>query len=140
MSRRSLPNFILVEDNEDHAVLVRKTLASEEIANKLTVFGDAESALEHLRDPQTATPQVILLDINLPEMTGLELLKVLKSDGRLKTIPVVMLSTSEAEVDRLKAYEYAANSYLTKPVDFQNFRKMIKDVGHYWGVWNRPSS
>lgn len=139
MPQTALLDFILVEDNEDHAVLVKKTLAGERVANELQVFGDAESALEHLRDPEVSSPQVVLLDINLPGMTGLEMLKEMKSDAALKSIPVVMLSTSDAGVDRARAYEFAANSYLTKPIDFQKFRMMIKDVGLYWGVWNQPS-
>lgn len=138
MSEPNLINFILVEDNEDHAMLFRRTIEAERIANTLLIFEDAESALHHLRSPNAAMPQVILLDINLPGMTGLDLLKILKSDAALKHIPIVMLSTSDADADRLAAYEYDVNSYLSKPLDFAKFRQMIRDMGYYWGVWNQP--
>ncbi|MFK8004152.1 MAG: response regulator [Polyangiales bacterium] len=128
---------MLVEDNEDHAVLVKKTLASAQIPNEVKVFETAEYALRYLKDHRHAMPQVILLDINLPAKSGLELLEDLKKDPTLKRIPVVILSTSDADVDRLLAYELGANSYLTKPVDFHAFRRMIKDFGDYWGKWNR---
>lgn len=130
-------DFVLVEDNEDHAVLVKKTLASAEIPNEIRVFETAEYALRYLRDPRESMPQVVLLDINLPAMSGLELLQEIKKDSALKRIPVVILSTSDADVDRLLAYDLGANSYLTKPVDFHAFRRMIKDFGLYWGKWNR---
>jgi CheY-like chemotaxis protein len=71
-------------------------------------------------------------------MHGLELLREIKSDHKLRGIPVIMLSTSDSETDIAKAYEYSANSYLTKPVDFEKFCQMIKDLSFYWGVWNRP--
>ena len=138
MPEPRLLDFILVEDNEDHAVLIEKTLRSERIANVLKVFGDAESVLEYLGQEGAPHPQAILADINLPGMNGLELLKAIKSRPRLKNIPVVILSTSDAETDRLKAYEYTANSYLTKPLDFDKFRNMVRDMGLYWGVWNQP--
>ena len=131
-------DLVLVEDNEDHALLVEKTLSAERICNRLTVFQDAESALSHLRSGAAERPQLILLDINLPGMDGLQLLKELKTDENLKKVPVVILSTSDAESDRSRAYAHSANSYLVKPVDFQKFRQMIRDVGLYWGLWNQP--
>ena len=136
----ALLDFVLIEDNEDHAMLVQKTLRVERMVNQVHVFKDGETALKALRSGEVQRPPVILLDLNLPGMSGFEVLKELKSDLDLKTIPVVVLTTSNAERDRAKAYAYAANSYLTKPVGFEQFRRMIKDAGFYWGVWNEPPS
>jgi CheY-like chemotaxis protein len=133
-------HLILVEDNEDHSALVRKSLRSQRVLNPLSVFEDAESALAYLRGGGLPPSSVILLDINLPGMDGLELLSILKSDPRLESLPVVVLSTSDAKADREAAYQRGANSYLVKPLDFEKFREMIKQVGLYWGVWNRPST
>jgi DNA-binding response OmpR family regulator len=129
---------MLVEDNEDHAILIRKSMQAECKENTLEIFVDAESALEYLKAKELGKSYIVILDINLPGMHGLELLREIKSDHKLRGIPVIMLSTSDSETDRAKAYEYSANSYLTKPVDFEKFCQMIKDLSFYWGVWNRP--
>ena len=136
MPEITLLDFVLVEDNEDHAALTRMTLKSGRIANGLTVFGDAESALRHLRDPNTRWPPAVLVDIDLPGMNGLELLRELKSDPVLQDIPVVILTTSDAIVDRQTAQKHGANCYLTKPLDFKKLRQMVKDLGLYWGIGN----
>jgi CheY-like chemotaxis protein len=130
---------MLVEDNEDHAILIKKIMQAECTKHTLKVFVDAESALEYLKSKELNEPHVVILDINLPGMHGLELLREIKNNEMLRNIPVIMLSTSEAETDRAKAYEYLANSYLTKPVDFEEFCHMVKDMFFYWGVWNRPA-
>lgn len=130
-------DFVLVEDDEDHALLVRKTLEAERISNSLRVFEDGESALAFLKGPRITAPTVLLIDINLPGMSGLELVAQIKAIPGLAHAPTVILSTSETERDRVAAYEAGANSYLTKPLDFEQFRRMIRDAGLYWGVWNR---
>lgn len=134
---------MLVEDNIDHAELVLRTLQEHRIANKVRHFLDGQSALDYLYrrgefsgSTGTERPQVILLDLRLPRVDGMEVLKTIKEDADLKSIPVVVLTTSEAEKDVARAYYNHANSYLVKPVGFEDFRKLMDDLGFYWLGWN----
>ena len=139
-------NILLVEDNPDHAELVMRSFERHEIANKITQIGNGEEALDYLfrrgayTDPETAPrPNVILLDLRLPRINGLEVLKEIKSDPDMRKIPVVILTTSEAEQDVAKAYEHHANSYLVKPIDFAKFTELMDELGFYWLVWNHQA-
>lgn len=134
---------MLVEDNADHAELVIRTLEEHKIANKVRHFLDGQSALDYLfhrgefSDPTTSIrPHVILLDLRLPRVDGIDVLKAIKEDDNLKSIPVVVLTTSEAEKDVAKAYYNHANSYLVKPVGFDEFKRLMDDLGFYWLSWN----
>ena len=134
---------MLVEDNVDHAELVLRTLEDHRIANTVRHFLDGQSALDYLYRrgefselTDIKQPQVILLDLRLPRVDGMEVLKTIKEDEDLKRIPVVVLTTSEAEKDVAKAYLNHANSYLVKPVGFEDFRKLMDDLGFYWLGWN----
>jgi CheY-like chemotaxis protein len=134
---------MLVEDNADHAELVIRTLEEHRIANKVRHFLDGQSALDYLfhrgeyADPAAnIRPHVILLDLRLPRVDGIDVLKAIKEDDHLKSIPVVVLTTSEAEKDVYKAYNNHANSYLVKPVGFEEFKKLMDDLGFYWLSWN----
>jgi CheY-like chemotaxis protein len=133
---------MLVEDNVDHAELVIRTLEEHRIANRVRHFLDGQSALDYLFHRgefagQTNTrPHVILLDLRLPRVDGIDVLKTIKDDHDLKTIPVVVLTTSEAEKDVARAYYNHANSYLVKPVGFEEFKKLMDDLGFYWLSWN----
>ena len=134
---------MLIEDNVDHAELVIRTLEEHKIANKVRHFLDGQSALDYLfhrgeySDPATSVrPHVILLDLRLPRVDGIDVLKAIKEDDRLKSIPVVVLTTSEAEKDVAKAYYNHANSYLVKPVGFVEFKRLMDDLGFYWLSWN----
>lgn len=134
---------MLVEDNVDHAELVIRTLEEHRIANKVHHFLDGQSALDYLfhrgefSDPhQSPRPHVILLDLRLPRVDGIDVLRAIKENEALKTIPVVVLTTSEAEKDVAKAYYNHANSYLVKPVGFEEFKKLMDDLGFYWLGWN----
>jgi CheY-like chemotaxis protein len=133
---------MLVEDNVDHAELVIRTLEEHRIANRVRHFLDGQSALDYLFHRgefagQTNTrPHVILLDLRLPRVDGIDVLKTIKDDDNLKTIPVVVLTTSEAEKDVARAYYNHANSYLVKPVGFDEFKKLMDDLGFYWLSWN----
>jgi len=136
--------ILLVEDNSDHAELIIRSMEDFAVANKIVHLEDGEQALAYLfgrgiyADRQNyPLPHLMLLDLRLPKVCGLEVLKQIKADSVLKALPVVVLTTSDAEVDLLKAYEYHANSYLTKPVDFADFSRMLKDMGFYWLAWNR---
>lgn len=134
---------MLIEDNVDHAELVIRTLEEHQISNEVRHFLDGPTALDYLFQrgeysdhSANPRPHVILLDLRLPRMDGLDLLKTIKENKDLKTIPVVVLTTSEAEKDVARAYYHHANSYLVKPVGFEEFRKLMDDLGFYWLGWN----
>ena len=134
---------MLVEDNVDHAELVIRTLEEHRIANKVRHFLDGQSALDYLfhrseyaDHASNPRPHVILLDLRLPRVDGIDVLKAIKEHNELKTIPVVVLTTSEAEKDVARAYYNHANSYLVKPVGFEEFKKLMDDLGFYWLGWN----
>lgn len=134
---------MLVEDNVDHAELVIRTLEEHRIVNQVRHFLDGQSALDYLfhrgeyaNERETIYPHVILLDLRLPRVDGIDVLKAIKEDENLKAIPVVVLTTSEAEKDVARAYYNHANSYLVKPVGFDEFKKLMDDLGFYWLSWN----
>jgi CheY-like chemotaxis protein len=139
----NLLHFLLVEDDDDHAAIVERTLKRNRVANTLDRVADGVEALEYVRRQgdyaERPRPDVILLDLKLPKVDGHEVLAGIKEDEDLLTIPVVILTTSDAETDRAKAYKHHANSYLVKPIDFKRFRQMVKDLSLYWGVWNCPA-
>jgi CheY-like chemotaxis protein len=135
--------ILLIEDNPAHAELIRRNFETHRIANRLIHVTDGEMALEYLfrrgayADPeQSPRPHLILLDLRLPKIDGLEVLKVIKTSQELQPIPVVILTTSEAEQDVACAYQHYANSYLVKPVDFHQFMQLMEKLGGYWLVWN----
>jgi len=138
--------ILLVEDNPDHAELVLRSLADSQVANRIVHVEDGEAALDYLHGRGAYTdrnaypmPHLMLLDLRLPKVDGLQVLKEVKENLKLRPLPVVILTTSDAERDLAMAYEYNANSYLTKPVNFINFSKLLKDLGFYWLAWNtRP--
>jgi CheY-like chemotaxis protein len=134
---------LLVEDDPAHAEIVRRNFEDFRMANRLLHVSDGEEALDYLyrrgafSDPaQSPRPGLILLDLRLPRIEGLEVLKIVKEDGDLCRIPVVILTTSAAESDMIRAYSCHANSYLVKPVDLPKFVDMMKMLGYYWLSWN----
>jgi len=135
---------LLVEDNDDDVQLTRRALVQNRIGNELTVVHDGVAALEHLRRLASGAPSgpplpaVVLLDLKLPRMDGLETLKQLRSDPRLRRLPVVILTSSKEEQDIVKSYDLGANSYIRKPVDFEQFSAAIRQLGLYWLVLNEP--
>lgn len=138
--------ILLAEDNPDHAELIMRNLEEFKTANHVNLVEDGEAVLDYLhhRGSYTnsacfPTPNLILLDLRLPKIDGLEVLKAIKSDNALLSIPVVILTSSEAEADMAKAYEYHANSYLVKPIAFEKFVEMLKEIGCYWISWNRQT-
>ena len=135
--------FLLVEDDPDHARLVQRTLRRDREDNRLVHFTDGEEALRFLRKAGehagAATPDVMLLDLNLPRRPGFEILDEMKGDPDLLAIPVVIMTSSNDQQDRAAAYARHANSYVVKPVDFERFRQMVHDLSDFWGQWNiRP--
>lgn len=127
---------LLVEDDEDDVLLTREALKDSKVIVSMAVAQDGEEALKRLRrQPPFETapvPELILLDLNLPRVSGREVLKELKSDPVLKKIPVVVLTTSAADTDVLKCYDLGANCYITKPVDFEQFQRIIKVIDEFW--------
>ena len=139
------PNLILlVEDDQAHAEVVRRILSGSRIAIRLMHVSDGQAALDYLfrrkdfsAPALSPRPGLILLDLRLPKVDGLEVLKAIKSDDGLSQIPVVMLTTSVAEADVTKAYAYHANSYLVKPADFEQFGELVEALCYYWLLWNQ---
>lgn len=138
--------ILLVEDEPAHAEIVRRNFESIGIANMLQYVSDGEAALDYLfrknafSDPASSPrPGLILLDLRLPKVDGLQVLKTIKADPDVNNIPVVILSTSSSEADIAMAYSNNANSYLVKPVDFRQFSELLETLGRYWMVWNRHS-
>jgi len=135
--------ILLVEDNPAHAELVLRSFEDHRVANRIIHLSDGETALDYLfrrspfTDPEKSPrPHVIFLDLRLPRMDGLEVLKEIRASDDLHTLPVVILTTSEAEQDVTKAYEQYTNSYVVKPLDFEGFTALMEDLGCYWLGWN----
>jgi CheY-like chemotaxis protein len=135
--------ILLVEDNPDDEVLTLFALKESNVMNQITVARDGAEALDFLsgtgkfkdRD-LSVMPQLVLLDINLPKMNGMEVLQRIRSDKRTKFLPVVMLTSSREEQDKISSYELGANSYIRKPVNFEQFAEAVRQLGLYWLVLN----
>jgi CheY-like chemotaxis protein len=143
MTQRQI-EILLVEDNPDDVELTLHALRNENLANSIHVARDGEEALEflfcngvHADRSFEQPPRLVLLDLKLPKVDGMEVLKQLKADPRTKTIPVVILTSSKEERDLINGYGLGANSYIQKPVDFEQFRDTIKNIGLYWLVINQ---
>lgn len=138
--------ILLVEDNAYDAELTISALKEYNLANKIEHVQDGPEALDFMFGTGSysgqgySAPKVILLDLKLPKLNGLEVLKRLKSDPRTKKIPVIMLTSSREEPDIDSAYGLGANSYIVKPVDFYKFVEALKNVGFYWMLLNEPST
>jgi len=135
--------ILLVEDNEDHIILIKEALAVNNIINEVRVVTTGEEALDYLfregrySDPEKSPhPTLIILDIKLPKMDGQEVLKTIKADPGLKHIPVIVLTTTTREEDMVKSYQNGANSYITKPIDPKKFFEKIKNLKLYWMLTN----
>jgi CheY-like chemotaxis protein len=136
--------ILLVEDDADHAELIRMSVSRLARGAALTVVPDGEEALAYLErrgawaDPaRSPRPRLILLDLRLPKLDGFQVLEQIKASESLRSIPVVVLTTSQAESDMARAYANHVNSYLVKPVEFDRFVELVKDIDEYWLDWNR---
>jgi len=137
--------ILLVEDNPQDEMLVLRALRKANVGNKVDVALDGQQAVDYLfREGDyaalggTELPTVILLDIGLPRLSGLEMLERIRADRRTELLPVVILTSSDEERDRLKSYENGANSFVRKPVDFADFAETVARLGMYWLVTNEP--
>jgi two-component system response regulator len=128
--------IFLIEDNPSDVDLTRRAFERSGIANELVVAEDGESALEYLRVSEL--PAVVLLDLNLPKVSGLDVLRGIRADTRTRRLPVVILTSSKEEQDVAAGYDLGVNSYIRKPVDFKQFAMCIEQLGLYWLVLNEP--
>ncbi len=142
----SEPIILLVEDNSDDAELTRLALADSNVVNQLIWVHDGQEALDWLyctgkhagRDP-CLLPSVVLLDLKLPKINGLEVLEHIRKDPCTRRLPVVILTSSKEEQDVMRSYDLGANSYIRKPVDFEQFTHAVKELGVYWMLLNEPA-
>jgi len=136
--------IILVEDNPDDAALTMRAFKQSKIANRLTHLKDGQEALDYIFEGKEFDgrkfgdhSKVILLDLKMPKINGLEVLEKVKGDSKTKSIPVVILTSSAEDPDIKRCYELGANSYIVKPVEFENFMKSVVELGVYWLVMNK---
>ena len=135
--------ILLVEDDPAHAEIVRRNLEDFRVCNQLEHVSDGQSALDYLygrgqwSNGTAKRPHIILLDLRLPKVDGLEVLRIIKEDPKFNSIPVIVLTTSAAEADMTRAYGHHVNSYLVKPLDLAQFVDLIASLGYYWLAWNK---
>ncbi len=140
----NLKPILLVDDNLNDIELTLAALAENHLANEVVVTRDGEEALDYLyrrgifKLRAEGNPAVVLLDLKLPKVDGLEVLEKIKGDDRLRTVPIVMLTSSREERDLVKSYRLGVNAYVVKPVDFTDFVEVIKEMGLFWAVINQP--
>jgi two-component system, response regulator len=137
------PEVLLVEDREEDATLTIRALKKYNLINDIKWLEDGQHALDYLfgTGPEKITqaiPKLILLDLKLPRVNGLEVLEQIKASEALRTIPVIIMTSSKEDVDIKKAYQLGANSYIVKPIDFGNFADAVKQLGMYWLILNEP--
>lgn len=129
--------ILLVEDNPDDVQLTRHALKKNKILNQIVVADDGAKALELLRQSEEL-PALVLLDLKLPKVDGHEVLRTIRADPRLRLLPIVVLTTSREDQDIIESYADGANSYVRKPVDFEQFDEAVKQLGLYWLLLNEP--
>lgn len=134
-------DILLAEDSEDDVLLIKEALSEGKLLNVLNVVGDGVEALAYLRREgpyrDASPPGLVLLDINMPKKNGLEALREIKADPKLRHLPVIMLTTSGREEDVVRSYREGACSYVQKPVQFSRFQEVVKQLGFYWALISR---
>jgi CheY-like chemotaxis protein len=141
---KEIKSILLAEDDPQDVELTLAALEENHLANRVTVVVNGEEALDYLYRRGKFTgrlggdPVVVLLDLKMPKVNGLEVLKIIKADEGLKMIPVVVLSSSREAPDLAKCYQYGVNAYVVKPVDFPDFMKAVKQLGIFWAAVNEP--
>jgi two-component system response regulator len=135
----NIVEILLVEDNPDDAELTIRALKKHNLANNLLHLQDGEEALNFIFSPQTSSlPKIILLDIKMPKVDGIEALRKIKSDENRKIIPVVVLTSSKEERDIIETYKLGVNAYIVKPVEFEKFVSAVSEIGFFWLILNQP--
>jgi CheY-like chemotaxis protein len=138
----NLKTILLAEDNSKDVELTLEALSEHNLANHVVVVKDGVETMEYLhyegnyKKRKQGNPAVILLDIKMPRMDGIEVLKAIRGDDKLKTIPIVILTSSREESDLIKSYELGVNAYVVKPVDFKDFIDAVKQIGIFWALMN----
>ena len=135
---RSKTPILVVEDDEVDAITIRRSLRDINVTNRIDITGDGEEALELLRDPTYVRPCLILLDLNMPRMSGLEFLRIVKHDAQLRRIPVVVLTTSTDDQDKIASFNLGVAGYMVKPVDYPQFVEVIRTIDMYWTLSELP--
>jgi CheY-like chemotaxis protein len=130
--------ILLVEDDQVDAMTVKRALKEIKVANPVKVAGNGEEALDFLKDNGNDKPNIILLDLNMPKMNGIEFLKVVKSDEDMRKIPVVVLTTSREDQDRVESFSLSVAGYMVKPVDYMKFVDVVKAIDLYWTLSELP--
>jgi CheY-like chemotaxis protein len=139
-----LRSILLAEDNPNDVELTLAAFSEHNLANQVFVVSDGEEALDYLyrrgrfKQRVTGNPAVVLLDLKMPKVDGLEVLHAIKQDENLKNIPVVMLTSSREEPDLVRSYQLGVNAYVVKPVEFQSFMDAVKQIGAFWALYNEP--
>ncbi len=126
--------ILLLEDDRVDALTVKRVLHDLQISNRLEIAGNGEEALAYLRDQHQEKPCVILLDLNMPKMNGIEFLKIAKADDRLKMIPIIVLTTSRDQQDRMESFDHSVAGYMVKPIEYDHFIEMMRTIDRYWGI------
>lgn len=141
---KELKRILLAEDDQKDIDLTLAALEDINVANKIDVVKDGEEALDYLfkrakyKNRKNGNPVVVLLDLKMPKVDGLEVLKHIKDSDKLCNIPVVILTSSKMESDLITSYDLGANAYVVKPVGFENFVKAVKELGSFWAILNEP--
>ena len=130
--------LLLIEDDEIDVLTFRRLLKELHIMNELYVACDGEEALNLLRTPERVTPCLIVLDLNMPRMTGVEFLRIVKADQKFRQIPVVILTTSKDERDKIESFNLGVAGYMVKPVDYHHFVEVIQTIDRYWTLSELP--
>ena len=133
-------SILLVEDDLVDMMSVKRALRDLNVTNPLYHVENGEEALEFLRDDKNPVPAIILLDINMPKMNGLEFLEIAKKDEKLKLIPVIVLTTSRAEIDKFSSFNMGVAGYMIKPVDYQQFVEVMRAISVYWTISELPAT
>ena len=136
--QNKIVEILLVEDSQEDAELIVRTLKKHNLANHLLHVQDGEEALNYLMHENDFLPRLILLDLKMPKVDGIEVLKILKADPQKKLIPVVVLTSSREERDIVESYRLGVNAYIVKPVDFEKFMRAVADIGLFWLILNQP--
>ncbi len=131
-------SILLVEDDDLDAKTVKRALNELHVANPLVRVTNGEEALAWLRDSVNPTPGLVLLDLNMPVMNGIEFLRVAKADAKLRRIPVVVLTTSRLEADKVASFDFSVAGYLVKPVDYPQFVEVVRTLNLYWTLSETP--
>lgn len=134
----NIVEVLLVEDNPDDAELTIRTLKKHNLANNLLHLEDGQEAIDFLFDDKNRMPKLILLDLKMPRVDGIEVLRKIKSDDQRKIVPVVVLTSSKEERDIVESYKLGVNAYIVKPVNFEQFVNAVTDLGLFWLILNQP--